>query len=110
MHCSAICRWYILTHLDGSLSNVVLFAKIAGVQGVRSVWPWPSLEAWVILGAFGSLQAFLQLAVPGKQHAGPVSPKGNVPIYKVQHAHSLHCIPWHRHSKMRATLRATLGG
>ncbi len=77
------CRWYILTQLEGSLSNLVLFAKIAGVQGVRNVWPWPSVEAWAILGAFGGLQAMLQLGLPGKEHHGPVSPKGNVPVYKV---------------------------
>lgn len=109
MQYPALCRWYILTHLDGSLSNVVLFTKIAGVQGVRSVWPWPSPEAWAILSVFGALQAFLQLAVPGKQHAGPVSPKGNVPIYKVHCAHPLYCILWHRHSRMHTILRATLG-
>lgn len=74
-----------MTHLDGSLSNVVLFAKIAGVRGVRNVWPWPSAEAWAIVSAFGALQAILQLAMPGKEHKGPVSPKGNVPIYKVCH-------------------------
>ena len=34
------------------------------------------------MGAFGALQAVLQLALPGKEHKGPVSPKGNVPIYK----------------------------
>ena len=75
-------RWYILTHLDGSLSNVVLFAKAAGVRGVWNVWPRPSVEAWAMTGAFGALQALLQLALPGKQHKGPVSPKGNVPVYK----------------------------
>ncbi len=62
---------------------MVLFAKIAGVQGVRNVWPWPSVEAWAIIGAFGGLQALLQLGLPGKEHHGPVSPKGNVPVYKV---------------------------
>ena len=82
------CRWYILTHLEGSLSNVVLFAKAAGVRGVRNVWPVPSVEAWAIMGTFGAVQALLQLALPGKEHKGPVSPKGNVPVYKacpVQH-------------------------
>ena len=102
-HCPDICRWYMLTHLDGSLSNVVLFAKIAGVQGVRSVWPWPSLEAWAILGVFGALQAFLQLALPGKQHAGPVSPKGNVPIYKVQ-GMPIHCTAYRAIGNPRCTL------
>ncbi len=72
-----------MTRLEGSLSNAWLFAKIAGFKGVRNVWPWPSVEAWAIIGAFGALQALLQLALPGKEHKGPVSPKGNVPVYKV---------------------------
>ena len=61
---------------------MLIFAKAAGFRGVWNVWPRPSMEAWAILGAFGALQALLQLALPGKEHKGPVSPKGNVPIYK----------------------------
>lgn len=89
-------RWYILTHLEGSLSNAWLFAKIAGFKGVRNVWPWPSVEAWAIIGTFGALQALLQLALPGKEHKGPVSPKGNVPVYKVCCAPAMPCL-WPSH-------------
>ncbi|EIE25799.1 sterol delta-7 reductase DWF5 [Coccomyxa subellipsoidea C-169] len=78
----AIYMWFTLTHLDGSLVELVQFAQKAGFQGVRASWPWPSQEAWAIIASFGGLQAFLQLALPGAVHKGPVSPKGNVPVYK----------------------------
>ncbi len=76
-------RWFTLTHLDGSIVELVQFAQKAGFSGVRVSWPWPSPEAWAIIASFGGLQAFLQLALPGAVHKGPVSPKGNVPVYKV---------------------------
>ena len=57
----------------------------AGLLGLRGAWPWPSAEAWTILAVFGTVQAVLQLGLPGAEHKGPVSPKGNVPIYKVMH-------------------------
>ena len=81
--CVAGCRWFTLTHLDGSLVELVQFAQKAGFDGVRASWPWPSREAWAIIASFGGLQAFLQVALPGAVHKGPVSPKGNVPVYKV---------------------------
>ena len=76
-------RWYTLTHLDGSVLELVRFAQKGGLQGLRSVWPWPSAEAWGIIASFGALEALLQLGLPGAEHRGPVSPKGNVPVYKV---------------------------
>lgn len=41
------------------------------------------LQAWFTLLVFGSLQALLQLALPGRRHEGPTTPKGNTPVYKV---------------------------
>ncbi len=79
----ACARWFTLTHLDGSIVGFLQFVQKAGFDGTRAAWPWPSLEAWAIVASFGSLQAFLQLALPGATHKGPVSPKGNVPVYKV---------------------------
>lgn len=48
-----------------------------------SIIPIPSAEAWQIVAVFGTVQALLQLFTPGKEFLGPVSPKGNVPVYKV---------------------------
>ena len=89
-------RWYTLTHLDGSVVALARFAQKGGLQGLRAVWPWPSAEAWGIVASFGALEAALQLGLPGAEHRGPVSPKGNVPIYKVTallFAHRCYCTP-----------------
>ncbi|KAK9809170.1 hypothetical protein WJX72_010602 [[Myrmecia] bisecta] len=51
----AIYMWYTLTQLDGSVTALVQFAQKAGLQGVF---------------------------MPGQQYKGPVTPKGNVPVYK----------------------------
>jgi len=76
-------RWYINCKLDGS---VVAFASLAmkeGPTGLWQLWPSPSTEAWVIIGTFGLVEALLQLFMPGKTFHGPVSPTGNIPVYKV---------------------------
>lgn len=76
-------RWYTFTHLDSSLSNLIAYFFERGIWGLWELWPRPSAEAWVILLVFGSLQAGLQLGMPGRQHIGPTTPKGNKPVYKV---------------------------
>jgi 7-dehydrocholesterol reductase len=38
--------------------------------------------AWYILASFALFQLFLMKAVPGKPFLGPVTPRGNVPVYK----------------------------
>ena len=59
------------------------FAQTEGLHGLWQAWPQPSLEAWLILVAFGVFQAALQRFVPGKRFEGPVTPNGNTPVYKV---------------------------
>ena len=56
--------------------------KSGGLAGVYETWPKATPEAWKTIAAFGAFEAFLQLFMPGKRFEGPVSPKGNVPIYK----------------------------
>ena len=46
-------------------------------------WPTPSWAAWAHVAIFGAAEAGLQLLLPGKIHKGPITPKGNVPVYKV---------------------------
>ena len=53
------------------------------MQGLLAIWPRPSAEAWAYVAAFGVAQALMQLYVPGKVVKGPVTPKGNVPVYVV---------------------------
>ena len=77
------CRWFTLTQLDGSILEFYEYARSGGTGGLYFAWPRPSLEAWRIIATFGLVQALLQLYVPGKPFHGPVSPRGNVPVYKV---------------------------
>ena len=79
----AACRWYTLTQLDGSLAQLAGFASEAGLRGTVAQWPTPSAQVWQLLVTVGGVQAALQYFVPGKKFLGPVSPKGNVPVYKV---------------------------
>ncbi len=78
--------WYTATALDGSFQN---FWHLVWNQGlfstVASIW-FPvffgSATAWKIIASFAAFQLFLMKAVPGKPFVGPITPKGNVPIYK----------------------------
>lgn len=76
-------RWFTITQLDGSLAQLYGYVKEGGLQVVIATWPTATPEAWKTIAAFGALQAALQLFMPGKRFEGPISPKGNVPVYKV---------------------------
>ena len=39
-------------------------------------------KAWTFIGCFAVFQLILMRLVPGKRMTGPVTPKGNVPVYK----------------------------
>ncbi len=78
--------WYIATALDGSFQA---FWQLVVSQGffttIGSIWKplfFGSPTAWKILAAFAAFQLFLMKAVPGKPFVGPITPKGNIPIYK----------------------------
>ena len=78
--------WYVSTALDGSF---LAFWQMASDQGVfnviRSIW-FPlffgSTTAWKIILYYGAFQLLLMRIVPGKPWLGPVTPKGNTPVYK----------------------------
>ena len=76
-------RWLINCELNGSVSAFADLAMKEGPMGLWNLWPTPSREAWAVLAAFGGAEAFLQLYLPGKTFYGPISPKGNIPVYKV---------------------------
>lgn len=78
--------WYTATALDGSFQT---FWHIVWQQGlfstVASIWQpifFGTPLAWKILAFFGAFQLFLMKVVPGKPFVGPITPKGNIPIYK----------------------------
>ena len=70
--------------MDSSVTAFVQYARKEGLQGLLAVWPRPSSEAWAYIAAFGVVQALMQLFVPGEVAKGPVTPKGNVPVYVVR--------------------------
>ena len=81
--CFTACRWFTFTQLDGSVRKFAEFAQSEGLAGLWKAWPQASLEAWLILLAFGTFEAVLQRYVPGKRFEGPVTPNGNTPVYTV---------------------------
>jgi 7-dehydrocholesterol reductase len=78
--------WYTATVLDGSFHT---FWQLVYQQGffstISSIW-FPVFfgtpTAWKILASFAVFQLLLMKIVPGKPFVGPITPKGNVPIYK----------------------------
>lgn len=78
--------WYTATALDGSFQA---FWELVSSQGLftllSKIWLpvfFGTPTAWKILASFAAFQLFLMKAVPGKPFVGPVTPKGNIPIYK----------------------------
>ena len=78
--------WYTATALDGSFQ---MFWHTVSHQGLFSIiaFIWKPLffgssTAWKILICFSAFQLFLMRIVPGKPFTGPITPKGNIPVYK----------------------------
>lgn len=78
--------WYVATSLDGSFAAFWLMVWQKGViQTLFEIWQpvfFGSYIAWKILAIYAGLQLFLMRFIPGKPFFGPVTPKGNVPVYK----------------------------
>mmetsp|Transcript_9033 Transcript_9033/g.29660 ORF Transcript_9033/g.29660 Transcript_9033/m.29660 type:complete len:459 (-) Transcript_9033:123-1499(-) len=74
---------YICTKLHGSSWALVEGFRSDGLAFATRVLNecWPSAEAWKVIVAFGAFEAFLQLYLPGKEFKGPVTVRGNVPVY-----------------------------
>jgi len=75
--------WSIFVQHKGSIFDFVSHIKYGctNFTAFMDGMPGFSLEAVYYVAAFGLFQAFLQLFVPGKTFTGPVSPKGNRPVY-----------------------------
>ncbi|KAG9449236.1 hypothetical protein H6P81_009201 [Aristolochia fimbriata] len=77
-----ILLWYTMVHADGSVAITAEYLKQHGLEGLKTIWPKPSLIAWKIIACFAAFEAILQLALPGQRVEGPISPAGNRPVYK----------------------------
>lgn len=54
-------------------------------QTVLTIWQpyfWGSAVAWKIILVFTVFELALMRILPGKTFNGPITPKGNVPVYK----------------------------
>lgn len=78
--------WYTSTSLMGSFQAFgELIAHNGFFHAIENVWMpvfFGSKTAWTILGSFAAFQLILMKLIPGKPFLGPVTPKGNVPVYK----------------------------
>ena len=81
-----ILLWYTATKCGGSF--VVLYTKLTVegvVNGILKIWSdihiGSALAGWVILG-YCLFALILMVLLPGPRFEGPVTPKGNVPVYK----------------------------
>jgi 7-dehydrocholesterol reductase len=80
---AAILVWYTHTQLGGSLS--ALFRTLVGDGAIRKIFGpvfFGSPTAWSIIGIFAASQLVLMRILPGPAFHGPITPKGNVPVYK----------------------------
>eukprot|EP01026_Neomeris_dumetosa_P024902 TRINITY_DN2057_c0_g1_i1.p1 TRINITY_DN2057_c0_g1~~TRINITY_DN2057_c0_g1_i1.p1 ORF type:complete len:470 (+),score=34.52 TRINITY_DN2057_c0_g1_i1:34-1410(+) len=83
MVCPAVVIYMIeiFRNFDGSVVEFYFYIQEKGLMELYSLWPRPSAEAWKIYAVYGTVEAVLQLFLPGKTFHGPISPKGNIPVY-----------------------------
>lgn len=78
--------WFTNVYLDGSFERLgQLFAWKGVLATVYDVWSpyfFGTQEAWTIIAVFAAIQLLLMRVVPGPAFYGPVTPKGNIPVYK----------------------------
>jgi len=77
---------YTILKLDGSLALLLQEVRQKGAGGILySAWVpylFGSAKAWKILLPYIVFQLLLMKILPGKLTKGPVTPTGNVPVYK----------------------------
>lgn len=82
----AIVMWYTNTTLLGSFSSLWEMVQKLGPYETLYKIMHPvilgSPTAWTIIAVFAVFELALMRLLPGKPFRGPVSPKGNVPLYK----------------------------
>lgn len=78
--------WYTNTALEGSLYELLNLITQQGLfQTIYKVWApyfFGSAIAWQSIACFIVIELLLMRLLPGKVWHGPITPKGNVPVYK----------------------------
>lgn len=83
---AAIIIWYVNFYLNGSFSEFWQLLEIRGFfPTLYSIWKpifWGSEIAWSMIAIFMAFQLLLMRLLPGKVFYGPITAKGNRPVYK----------------------------
>lgn len=78
--------WYTNVELGGSFYQLGELIKQQGVWTTLYLICSPYLlgtpEAWKIIAIFAAFELSLMKFLPGKPFYGPITPRGNVPVYK----------------------------
>lgn len=78
--------WYTNVYLNGSFLEMGNILWSHGLKPTLQMLWFPyffgSATAWKIIAAYAAFELFLMKIVPGKMAEGPVTPAGNVPVYK----------------------------
>jgi 7-dehydrocholesterol reductase len=78
--------WYTNVFLNGSVSNLLdLFSAQGVFTTIYNIWSpyfFGSPIAWKMLSLFALFQLLLMRLIPGRIFEGPLTPRGNVPVYK----------------------------
>jgi 7-dehydrocholesterol reductase len=82
----AMMMWYTNTALSGSFSALWDLVQQEGFfPTLYQIWRpvmFGSPMAWIILLTFALFELAIMRLLPGKVFYGPITPKGNVPVYK----------------------------
>lgn len=83
---SVLIFWSINTVWHGSLIDFIHSTQQQGIwHTIHSIWApvfFGTKTAWKIILTFMILQLLLMRIIPGKRVTGPLTPKGNTPVYK----------------------------
>ncbi len=78
--------WHVATKLDGSILVCYQFFTGRGVlSALGHMWRSVNFQSPFAIGvvlSYSIWAVLLQIIIPGKRVAGPVTPKGNTPVYK----------------------------
>lgn len=83
---SVLLFWYINSAMQGSLLTFANFLMQQGIwHTLYDIWApvfFGTKPAWKIILTFMATQLLLMRIVPAKTVTGPLTPKGNTPVYK----------------------------
>ncbi|MCX6989122.1 MAG: 7-dehydrocholesterol reductase [Chlamydiae bacterium] len=78
--------WYTNVYLSGSLALLYSMCVSQGFfSALYQMWGpvfWGSSVSWFAITVFTVVQLLIMRFTPGKKFYGPITPKGNVPVYK----------------------------